>query len=241
MIYSVIVWLLWLIETIILGSLATVAGLFDRTGRVAHHIARLWGRAFIISSGIKVNIIGAENIVKDGPQIFISNHQGYFDIFSYTAYFPVQLRWIAKKELFKIPFVGWAMRAARYVSINRQVKKSAIRSIQEAVRLLNDGFSVVIFPEGTRSYDGKMLPFKRGSLIMINKTDAPVVPVTISGSYNIIRKKSLKIHRGEINIMIDEPIYTSSMDKEEKGALLEKIRAKIEGNLRELTGGNYEA
>jgi 1-acyl-sn-glycerol-3-phosphate acyltransferase len=235
MIYSIVVWILWIVESILLGTIATVAGIFDRSGRTSHLLARLWGRCLIASSGIKVEVSGIENIIKDGPQIFVANHQGDFDIFSITAYFPVQLRWIAKKELFKIPFVGWSMRAARYVSIDREHKRSAIRSIQSAARLIEKGFSIVVFPEGTRSMDGKLLPFKRGSLVLINKTDAPLVPVTISGSDKVLKANSLRIHRDAgIRIKIDKPIYTNSMNKEDKELLLPKIREIIENNLDRL-------
>jgi len=236
MIYNIFVWTLWTIETVILGTLATIAGIFGSSGKLSHLIARFWSKCFIYSSGIKVRITGRENLITNGPQIFISNHQGYFDIFSLTAFFPVQLRWIAKKELFKIPFLGWAMKAARYVSIDRENKRSAIRSIEQGVQLIKKGLSTVIFPEGTRSLDGKMLPFKRGSLILIRKTNAPIVPVTISGSYNIIRKKSLRIHPGVIDIKIGEPIYTDGMSKAEIEELLPKIREMISTNLSEMQG-----
>ncbi len=223
-----------------MGTIATVLGMFDPSGRVAHRIARLWGKLVILSSGIKVTITGMENLLTDRPQIFISNHQGIFDIFSIAAYFPVQLKWIAKKELFRIPFLGWSMRAARYISIDREHKRSAIRSIERSVRAINKGFSVVIFPEGTRSLDGELLPFKRGSLILINKAGAPIVPVTISGSSMITSPKRFMIKKNNIHIKIDAPIYTESMSKEERKGLLERIKQQIQKNLDDMAGASDE-
>ncbi len=234
MIYNIFVWALWFVISITLSSSAAIAGLLDPSGRAAHNCARLWAKAFIFTSGVKVEITGAENIIKGGSQIFISNHQGFFDIFSITALFPIQLRWIAKKSLFDIPFIGWAMRGARYISIDRDNKRSAIRSIQHSLKVLNEGYSVVIFPEGTRTEDGKLLPFKRGSLILINKATAPIVPITISGSYKIIKPNQMRINRGTIRIKIDKPIYTENMTKEDKSGLLEQIKGNIQKNLDEL-------
>ena len=240
MIYSLVVWILWIIESVFLGTIATILGVFDHSGRLSHLVGRLWGMCLIYSSGIDVIISGLENISKEKPQIFISNHQGIFDIFAFNAFFPLQFRWIAKKELFWTPFIGWSMKAARYISIDRQHKKSAIRSIRRSVRAINRGFSIVIFPEGSRSLDGKLLPFLRGSLILINKTDAPVIPVTVSGSLKIIKRDEFGIHKGIIKIKIDEPIYTDFMSKEEKGALLENIKLIIQKNLDEMTDEQNE-
>jgi 1-acyl-sn-glycerol-3-phosphate acyltransferase len=240
MVYSFVVWILWIVESIFLGTIATLLGFLDHSGRLSHLVGRLWGKCIIFSSGIDVEVTGLENIIKDKPQIFISNHQGIFDIFSINAFFPVQLRWIAKKELFWTPFIGWSMKAARYISIDRMRKKSALRSLKRSIRAINKGFSIVIFPEGTRSLDGKLLPFLRGSLILINKTNAPVVPVTISGSHKVIKKDEFGIHKCTIKVKIDKPIYTDSISDEEKETLLEKIKSIIQKNLDEMTGKQDE-
>jgi len=199
----------------------------DPKGDLSHRISSLWARWLCRFSGIQVTITGMENILRDRAQIFVVNHQSFFDIFAISGYLPVQIRWVAKASLFRIPFVGWSMKAAGYISVDRSNKKKAYQSFVATVEKVKQGYSIVIFPEGTRSEDGSIGPFKKGSHLLAIRAKAPMVPVTLIGTGNIIKKNSLVIKPGPIRIVISPPVYTDFTDAREGENMLEDIRETI--------------
>jgi 1-acyl-sn-glycerol-3-phosphate acyltransferase len=221
-------WILITFLSIILGLMAIVAGIFDRTGNLSHRVSRLWCRLLCQLNGVKVEINGLENILSDRPQIFVSNHQGYFDIFALSGYLPVQIRWIAKSSLFKIPFLGWAMMAAGYIPVERDNRKKAYEAFNKTLEKIKEGCSIIIFPEGTRSEDGEIGPFKKGSNLIASRTKSPMVPITIIGSGDIIKKGSARINPGSIQVVISPPVEPSA-DKKRNEEVLQSIRETIVG------------
>ncbi|MDH5715593.1 MAG: 1-acyl-sn-glycerol-3-phosphate acyltransferase, partial [Candidatus Aminicenantes bacterium] len=181
--------------------------------------------------GARVEVRGAENVIRGGPQIFASNHQSICDILVLAGYLPVQFRWIAKKELFRIPFMGWHMSRGGYIRIDRSSMSQSARSVREAAAQIRGGKSVVIFPEGTRSPDGHLQPFKRGAFSLAILAQVPVVPIAIDGSHKVVRKGSLRIHPGRIRVVIDKPIPTKDYTIKDKALLAEKVRSVILKNL----------
>lgn len=165
--------------------------------------------------------------MRDRAQIFVANHQSFFDIFALSGYVPVQIRWVAKASLFRIPFVGWSMKAAGYISVDRSNKKKAYQSFVATVEKIKQGYSVVVFPEGTRSEDGTIGPFKKGSHLLAVRAKAPMVPLTLIGTGNIIKKNSLVIKPGPIRIIVSPPVYTDSSDAKEGENMLAGIRETI--------------
>jgi 1-acyl-sn-glycerol-3-phosphate acyltransferase len=155
------------------------------------------------------------------------NHQSNFDIPVLLGCLPVQFRWLAKTELFKIPIFGRAMRGAGYVEIDRFNRESAFASIEEAARKMKNGVSVMIFPEGTRSRDGNIRPFKKGGFIMALDSGAPIVPIVIQGTWPIMAKSSLRINPGAVTMEIGEPIETTGYTRETKDDLIECVRNVI--------------
>lgn len=224
-------WILISFLSLILGVCAIGAGFFDKSGHRSHNISRLWCRLLCKLNGVKVEISGQENIVFDRPQIFVSNHQGYFDIFALSGYLPVQIRWVAKASLFKIPFVGWAMSAAGYIPVERGDHKKAYEAFHKTLEKIKEGCSIIIFPEGTRSEDGQIGPFKKGSNLIASRSKSPMVPITIIGSGDIIKKGSAVINPGSVRVIISPPIEPSP-DKKENEALLQSIRDTIIANHR---------
>ena len=220
-------WILITLLSLILGICALLAACVDRSGNCSHRISSLWARWLCQFSGSHVEIIGLENILQDRAQIFIANHQSFFDIFALSGYLPVQIRWVAKASLFKIPFVGWAMKAAGYISVDRSNKKKAYQSFVATVEKVKQGYSVVIFPEGTRSEDWTIGSFKKGSHLLAVRAKAPMVPVTIIGTGNIIKKNSFVITPGPIRIVISPPVYTESPNAKDGEKLLADIRETI--------------
>ena len=219
-------WILITFLSFILGLLSICVGLFDRSGNLSHQISRLWCRLLCKLNGVKVEIHGLENILSNRPQVFISNHQGYFDIFALSGYLPVQIRWIAKVSLFRIPFVGQAMAAAGYIPVERDNRKKAYKAFNKTLEKIKEGCSIIIFPEGTRSEDGEIGPFKKGSNLIASRAKSPMVPITIIGSSDIIKKGSATITPGPIQVVISPPVEPGS-DKKENEAILASIRNTI--------------
>lgn len=220
-------WILIALLSPILGTCAILAACVDRSGNRSHRISSLWARWLCQFSGSPVEIIGIENILQDRAQIFVANHQSFFDIFALSGYLPVQIRWVAKSSLFRIPFVGWSMKAAGYISVDRSNKKKAYQSFVATADKVKQGNSVVIFPEGTRSEDGTIGPFKKGSHLLAVRAKAPMVPVTLIGTGNIIKKNSFVITPGPIRIIISPPVYTDSSNTKDGESMLEEIRETI--------------
>lgn len=228
---SVLLWISIVVSTIGLSTLAFVTFPFSRTGNIVHHYARWWAKIQLLVSGVRVKVKGLEYLAKKAPFIYMANHQSAYDIFALLSCLPVQFRWIAKKELFAIPVLGWAMRAANYISIDRSGRKKALESIERAANKIKGGVSVVIFPEGTRSRDGSIQPFKRGGFTLALKSGVPIIPIAIKGSSDVMPRDSLRVRPGEIHITIDRAIDTAPYSLRERDALMERVRGTLERNL----------
>ena len=214
--------------TIVIGLASTLLSFFNSTrGNFVHKIfARNWGKIVLFLSGIKVEVRGFSNIEFDNSYIYMPNHQSLYDIPVLLGCLPIQFRWLAKAELFKIPIFGQGMRGAGYISINRKNRSSAISSLKKAAKSIKTkGVSVVIFPEGTRSEDGKIASFKKGGFYLATASKVPIVPVIIKGTKEIVSKKSLLIRRGKVIVEILEPIDAEGYDtKDKKTELVNKVR-----------------
>jgi 1-acyl-sn-glycerol-3-phosphate acyltransferase len=227
MLRSIIIVTVSLFFTALASALVVIRSLFSEAGRINRKIARLWANILLKITGIRVTIIGRENFVTGKPQIFMANHQSDFDILIFLAAIPADFVWTAKKELFSIPVFGRAMKKAGYIAIDRNDHEKALENLAEAAEKIRGGLSVASFPEGTRSRDGKLLPFKPGMFYLALQTGAPIVPIAIIGSGKIMSKKSLKVNRGEITMVIDKPIDVSGYGVETRHVLMERVRSII--------------
>jgi len=221
------------LETFFFGITAVVTSFFTRTGNPVHFVARLWARSILFVSRIKVTVSGLSNVDSSKSFIYMSNHQSNFDIPVLLAYIPGQFRWLAKAELFRIPIFGHGMRGAGYISIDRFNRDSAFQSIAQAAKKIKDGVSVMIFPEGTRSKDGSIRPFKKGGFIMAVDSGVPIVPVVIRGTWPIMSKESLRINRGDVHLDIKQPIDTHAYTRDNKDILIDRVRTVICEGLKE--------
>jgi 1-acyl-sn-glycerol-3-phosphate acyltransferase len=157
----------------------------------------------------------------------MANHQSNFDIPVLLGHLTVQFRWLAKVELFKIPIFGRAMRKAGYISIDRYNRESAFESLKVAANKIKSGVSVLIFPEGTRSRDGKIQPFKKGGFVLAIDSGVPIVPVVINGTQPIMAKGKFRVNTGHVTMAIHKPIDTSAFTRKTKEALMESVRRVI--------------
>jgi 1-acyl-sn-glycerol-3-phosphate acyltransferase len=213
--------LLLLVLALIIHFLLT---LIDGSGELPHRLGRLWGKGTLFCSGVEIHVRGLEHIFKNGPQIFMANHQSNFDIPVLMGYLPVRFSWTAKKELFRIPLFGFVMKRAGYIQVDRQNHARAIASMELAVRQIRKGTSVMIFPEGTRSSDGSLAPLKKGGIILALKAGVPVVPIGIYGSRNIMPKGSLRITPGTVQMVVGPPIDPRKYTVEQRNELLVRVR-----------------
>lgn len=230
MIRTIFVWSCIVVATFILGFFAFMTYPFDRMGRVVHHYARLWGKVALLANRVKVKVDGVDRLNGKGPYIFMSNHQGSYDIFALLGHLPYQFKWLAKKELFSIPFFGWTMAAAGYIRIDREGTRQTVEAMNEAAQKIREGMSVVIFPEGSRSTDGSIQPFKKGGFTLAMKAKVPIVPISISGSRDIMPKNKLTAVPGEIRILIGHPIETQFYSSKDREPLMKKVRETISKN-----------
>jgi len=217
-----------ILATIFFGINSILASFLDKTGNIAHRVARIWAASILRVSGIRVKLRGLKNIDPSASYIYMANHQSNFDIPVLLAHLPVQFRWLAKAELFKIPFFGLAMRRVGYISIDRGDFRSAVKSLKKAAETIQKGTSVVIFPEGTRSLDGKIRDFKKGGFIMAIDSKVPIVPVVIHGTRAIMPKATLRIWtNNNVLIEVKKPIPTSDYTRKRKDMLMANVRKSI--------------
>ncbi len=212
---TLLVWTAGLPITAVLFTIILLSLLVDRSGRYVHSIGALWCRIILALSGVRVRVQGLENLAGDRPRVFLSNHQGAFDIPVLQGYIPVQFRWVSKKSLFRIPVVGWSMTLAGYIAVERENTKKALRDLLRAAEKIKNGTSVVVFPEGTRSTTGRLLPFKKGAFILARRSGADIVPLAVSGTKDIMKKGSLMIAPAEATISIGRPFPTEGRTEDE--------------------------
>ncbi|MFP3982361.1 MAG: lysophospholipid acyltransferase family protein [Desulfurivibrionaceae bacterium] len=212
-----------------LASIAGIIGLlvFRVSARTIQAVPALWARILLKVAGVEVTVEGMENIEKDKTYIFAANHQSQFDIFAMHAAFPHEFRWLAKKELFRIPLFGMAMRLAGYLEVDRSHGRQAMKSLVEAAKTIARGSSVIIFPEGTRTPDGRLQRFKGGSTVIAVKSGVPMVPVAITGTYEILPKGKLLARPGRITIRVGEPVDTAGFTMKQKHELADLVHDKV--------------
>ena len=222
------------IHTILLCLWAVILSFFDRDGSLIHRWCAVpWAKTILFICGVKLEVSGIENIRKDNPCIYMSNHQSYFDIFALLAGLPVDFKFILKKELMKIPIFGRAMRSAGYISLDREDNRKAIVSMNMAADRIRNGASVLIFPEGTRSDDGVVREFKKGGFHLALKSGCDIVPVAIAKSRDIVPKGSLKVNRGTIYFRIGRSIPVTDYSKRDMNTLMEKVKNAVVGLMQE--------
>jgi len=226
-----IAWIVFLLTTLILGMVAILLSLFDSSGNIPHLVARLWGKIQLRTTGTEVKIRGLENIKPSTSYILVSNHQSAFDIFTLLGYVPIQFRWTAKAGLFRIPILGWAMSRIGYIPIERNSPKKAYRSMLQAAEKVQKGVSVMIFPEGTRSPDGNLQPFKKGVFLIALKSQAPILPIALRGTGKIMQKGDWRTFPGKVQITISPPIETAGISPKKEEELSSRVRTTLIQNL----------
>ncbi|PIW99900.1 MAG: hypothetical protein COZ80_02880 [Ignavibacteria bacterium CG_4_8_14_3_um_filter_37_9] len=217
------------------STLALISAIFDRSNRTYFWISRLLSYGGLFLSGIKLTTSGLENFDKSKPHVYVSNHSSMYDILAMQASFPDDAVIIFKKELAKIPIFGWALQLGPYIVIDRQKADRAMESLDRAKQtIINEGISVLVFAEGTRSKSGEVMPFKRGAFYLAARVGYPIIPVSISGTAAIMPKGKLRINPGTIHVHYDKPIITENMNgRQSEKDLMEQVRQIIIANKKD--------
>jgi len=224
MIRTLLIFLWTVLVTGFFAVIVILASLISKNSNTLHKIVRIWAKCILVASGVKVTVKGHLNIDPAGSYIYMSNHVSNFDIPVLQAYLPVQFRWLAKAELFKIPIFGYAMQRAGYISINRFDRKSAIQSLNKVAEIIRNGTSVIIFPEGTRSQNQNIQSFKKGGFVLAVDSGVPITPMIIHGTWTIMQKKQILVRPGNVVLEIKKPIKTLDYTRKTKNDLMEKVR-----------------
>jgi 1-acyl-sn-glycerol-3-phosphate acyltransferase len=226
------------VVTAVLGLTTIIAGLLgveDKPDGIYDKIPRWWSRSVMWAGGIKVRVHGLESGDDAEPRIFASNHVSWFDVAALAKVLP-RHKFVAKAELFKIPIFGRAMRAAGMIEIQRENRKAAFGAYEVAADRIKQGNSVVVFPEGTRGHDYPLRPFKKGPFVLAIAAGVPIVPIIVHGTIEILRKGSLWVHPGTIDIHLLEPVSTTTVDYDHREALMQTVRTRMADAMRDSYG-----
>jgi len=216
------------ISTALLWSVvACLVGLLERSGESVMWVGRQWLRGCVWACGIRIDVEGGEHIDPDQPYVLMSNHQSAFDIAAIAVSLPVSWRFVAKRELTRIPLFGWSLALGGHVLIDRQNREAAVASLRRAAERVRAGTTVIVFPEGTRSVSGALGEFKSGGFHLALDARVPILPATVSGSARITPRRSLRIESGRILIRYGKPVPTEGLSLEDRGALKDRVRERI--------------
>jgi len=211
------------VNTLIVAPTAVVTGLFD--SRRSYHVAQLWVRINLAVLGVTVRVHRLAPLDPATPYVFMSNHRSQYDILANVEALPeFQLRWVAKRELLRVPVFGWALRHTGHIIIDRGDHEQAVASLRVGgQRMRSEGFSVVIFPEGTRSRLGEpMLPFKKGGFMLALETGIPIVPIVVKGSGELLPSGSWQARGGTVDVVVGAPIATAGAERDD---VMRRVRA----------------
>ncbi len=220
--------------TIPAALLTIIVGPFDPYGKHAYPFTKFWTWIIVTLGHINIKADGLSRLDPNRNYIFIANHQSNIDIpVLVQSLKRFQLRWLAKKELLRVPFFGWAMRASKHITVDRDDHLNALTSLRVARERIEAGISIVIFPEGRRSTSGSLLPFKKGGFLLAVKAGVSVVPVTINGSGKLLPVGAWRLRRGTVEVVVGEPLPVDAYRPGQLRPLIDRVRSEIEKNLRE--------
>ncbi len=230
-VYRPILLALIALSTFIACILCVISAYLDSRGNWVAFLSSCWARFNLWMSGVDVAVSGNEFIDKNQPYIVMANHQSYYDVLALIGYLPMRLQWVMKIELRKTPVFGTACERVGHIYIDRGSSEKARESLKTAGEKIRSGSSIVFFPEGTRSPDGRLQPFKKGGFVMALEAKVPILPVTVVGGRSILPKKSLRIMPGSMKLIIHEPIPVTEYSYETREELIKRVREVINKDL----------
>ncbi|MGE0406064.1 MAG: lysophospholipid acyltransferase family protein [Candidatus Korobacteraceae bacterium] len=214
--------------TAILGTLSLLSSLIDRGGRIQHGFARLWSWLILKTARCPVRVSGMERVPASRTAVYAVNHLSALDIPVIYVHLSFSFRIMAKKELFRYPFMGWHLRRSGQIPIDRESARASMRSLNAAVQALKAGMPLVVFPEGGRSPDGKVQPFMSGAFYVAIKAGVDVVPMALVGTREVLPMNSFHIRPGPVELIIGEPISTAGLNPRDMEQLAQRTQKAVE-------------
>jgi len=220
------------LSTTIFGLASAVTALFDRQGNVVMNIARAWAGSLLMITRVHVRVEGLENIDANASYVFCSNHLSYMDTPVVLSHIPVHFRFLAKKGLFQIPLLGTHLSQAGHIPVPREDPRAAVKTLSKAAEIIHQRHvSVLIFPEGGRSEDGELHPFKEGAAYIAIKAQVPLVPIALIGTREVLPMGSIEFHSAEVRLCIGDPVPTEGLTLRDRQELTEVAYQQIAGML----------
>ncbi len=223
------------VYTIVLGTISLLSSLIDSSGDIGHRCARAWAWLILKTTGVRVEVRGLEHIEAQRTYVFASNHQSIYDIPIVFASLPVQLRIIAKASLGSFPFLGWHLQRTGHLLVDRKNPGAGV--LKKMAKLVGGARSLIVFPEGTRSTDGRVGRFKGGTFLLAIDNDLPIVPVSIARSRFVMLKGRLMTCPGDVVLTVHAPIPTAGVSREQARELAERVRAIVRQDVDEPPAG----
>lgn len=217
-----------ILSTILCGCVSIVVSLFDSRGDATLNVARFWARSLLLFVGVRVEVEGLEKLDRHGRYVLCGNHLSYMDTPVVLTHIPVQFRFLAKRGLFQIPFLGTHLAQAGHIPVPRDDPRAAVKTMIHAAEILhNRAISLLIFPEGGRSEDGQLQPFKEGAAYIAIQAQVPLVPIALNGTREIMPMGSAVFRRGRVRLRIGDPISTKGMILKDRERLTKEARERV--------------
>jgi 1-acyl-sn-glycerol-3-phosphate acyltransferase len=220
--------------TIVLGTISILSSLWDRSGDFGHRCARTWSSWILKTTGVRVTVSGLERLDPSRSYVLAANHQSIYDIPILFASLPLQLRIVAKASLGSFPFLGWHLQRTGHLLVDRRRPGADI--VEKMKRLVSESHSLIVFPEGTRSVDGKVGRFKKGPFIVAIDARLPVVPVSVAGSRHVMTKGRLMVCPGDVQVTVHEPLPTANVTRDEIIEFANHVRDVVRSGVDEPAG-----
>jgi len=235
---TIMLYVMAFFATLVIGLTVVVAamlGVKDKSDGLFDKAPRWWSSLVLWAAGVKVHVHGFETLNAAEPHIYASNHVSWFDVPALAKILP-HYKFVAKAELFKVPVFGHGMRAVGMIEIQRENRKAAFGAYDVAAERIRAGSSVVVFPEGTRGREYALRPFKKGPFVLAIAAGVPIVPIIVHGTIEVMKKGSMWVHPGTIDVHLLEPVSTAGIDYDHREALMQAVRGKMADAMREIYG-----
>jgi 1-acyl-sn-glycerol-3-phosphate acyltransferase len=222
-----------IVTTTVFSAVAAVWSLVHPRSNIAMRLGKVWSRIHLAACGIRPVIHGRENLEVNGPCLYLANHQSTLDIWLTILVLPLPTRIVAKQQLFRIPVLGWALSAAGFIPIDRSNHTRALHSLRSAAKKVRAGRPLLLFPEGTRSRDGTLRPFKKGAFHLALQAGVPVVPISLRGTYEALPPRTIRVRPGPVEVLIHPPVDVTPFRPDDVAGLSGVVREAIASGLRD--------